>query len=73
MITFGARPDPGAQAPERAPEPRKPDSGSWAQTPAARGLGALAALLGVGYGAHQLYRANRPKQQWVKGRDLYYR
>lgn len=73
MITLGCRPDMGAQAPDSAPEPRKPNSGSWSQTPAARGLGALAALLGIGFGAHQLYRANRPKTKWVKGKDLYYR
>lgn len=73
MITLGCRPDMGAQAPDSAREARKPDGVSWSQTPAARGVGLLAALVGIGLGAHQLYRANRPKQQWVKGSELYYR
>lgn len=71
MITLGATPDPGAQAPDRAPEPPKPDGLSWSQRPAARGLGVLAALVATGFGAHQIYRANRPKARWVKGSELY--
>lgn len=73
VITLGASPDPRSLEPSGAPYAEPPSTVSLSERPAARALGALAALLGVGVVAHHMYRANVPKTQYVKGSELYYR